>query len=87
MKIRMNHSDDDANATTFLILKDSCPANWSTYLPVDIYNIDSDLIVDEIYRGPTAITRAFVRSDVAAESTARYQGTSAALPSFPSPST
>lgn len=39
-----------------------------------IYNIEFDLSVDEIYRGLAAITRAFVRSDIAAESTARYQG-------------
>lgn len=39
-----------------------------------IYNIEFDLTVDEIYRGLAAIIRAFVRSDVAAESTARYQG-------------
>lgn len=41
---------------------------------VDICNIEFDLTVGEICRGLTAIIRAFVRSDVAAESTARYQG-------------
>lgn len=40
----------------------------------NIYSIEFDLTIDEIYRGLTAITRAFVRSDVAVESTARYQG-------------
>lgn len=74
-EVNMNCDDDCANATTTSLIPKVIVRQINELISsVDICNIESDLIIGETYRGPTAITRAFVRSDVAAESTARYQG-------------